>query len=1041
MSSEKPNRLFSALKFATEPSAKSGLRSSCPEELIQEVRKNIVGQDEAFQGPFGLRRVLYLDWIASGRAVSFLEDYIKSEVLTVYANTHTTTSATGIQSTLFRNEARQIIHSHCKCSINDVVLFAGTGASGAVHKLVKILGLSLRAKEKRAIVFVGPYEHHSNLLPWRETCDVEIIPEDKSTGGVSLPVLERRLKEITTKANERLIIGSFSAASNISGVLEDVEAMTMLLKKYGALAFFDYATAGPYIPIEMNPKNSDNWSKDAVFLSPHKFLGGVGSPGVLIVKKRLLSNAIPSEPSGGTVFFVTNSSTTYLGNFHEREEGGTQDIVGSVRAALAFQLKDGIGAFQISEIEHTYTQVAIKRLQKIPQLHILGDLKFPRLGVISFLIAAPKIREAARFLHYNFVCALLNDLFGIQSRGGCACAGPYGLELLGITEVAAEFEEELSNKVELVRPGFTRLNLHYTLSTGELEFVLSALEFVCEHGWKFLPLYSYFIDTGEWRHRSILKKFPDRRSLGFIKYRSNRMECASKRHKPIPFSPSLFEKYRDCALEVLKVQQKMNFSLQDERPFFSPKTQKLRWFLLPSEATEMFLNRLPTAPPSAPITHPIITAQKSYKLSNDEDPLGICRKTLPSISVLPSWVWFSGGMALGSLAVASLSTKTPWQRIALTGVLTIFAVISNSRLSTPSLTKNSLYKGKTEKFVLLPKQRSKRLMHSESNDECTTCPPRVKRLKLSPVCGTCFHKHSFNLAECPSCPCVHWTSLDERNTAMAVSCKAAKLEARLRRNIGKAIMENDMIKDGDRVMVGLSGGKDSLTMLSILLQLQKKAPTKFEIGACTIDPCHQDYDPSPLIPYLKGLGVPYFYKKQDIVGLAEKKMSHKTPSFCSFCSRLKRGALYTVCREQNYNVLAMGQHLDDFSESMMMSMFFNGVIRTMKSNYSINMKDDESLRVIRPLFRVREVDCRTYAALFNLPVVSENCPACFEAPQERQRMKQLLAGQEHLNPSLFNSLLKALEPLIALEKTSGVQDLRSKTTEILRKNNCFGDET
>lgn len=226
---------------------------------------------------------------------------------------------------------------------------------------------------------------------------------------------------------------------------------------------------------------------------------------------------------------------------------------------------------------------------------------------------------------------------------------------------------------------------------------------------------------------------------------------------------------------------------------------------------------------------------------------------------------------------------------------------------------------------------------------------------------------------------------------------------------GRAIGDFDMIRNGDRVLLGLSGGKDSLSLLHVLLDLQKRAPIKFELAAATVDPCSPEYDPSPLKAYLAELGVPYFYDRQDIVGEAQKTLTKDSDSFCAYCSRMRRGILYRTAREQNCNVLALAQHLDDLAETLMMSMFFGGKLRTMQAHYLIDAGD---LRVIRPLVYVRERQTRDFAHQAGLPVISENCPACFAVPTQRFAMKQLLAEQEKLHPRLFASLLTAMRPLM-----------------------------
>jgi tRNA 2-thiocytidine biosynthesis protein TtcA len=226
---------------------------------------------------------------------------------------------------------------------------------------------------------------------------------------------------------------------------------------------------------------------------------------------------------------------------------------------------------------------------------------------------------------------------------------------------------------------------------------------------------------------------------------------------------------------------------------------------------------------------------------------------------------------------------------------------------------------------------------------------------------------------------------------------------------GRAIGDFDMIRNGDRVLLGLSGGKDSLSLLHVLLQLQKKAPIKFELATCTVDPQSDQFDPSPLKPYMESLDVKYFFDSQPIVAEAQKTLAKDTDSFCAYCSRMRRGILYRVARENGCNVLALAQHLDDLAETLMLSMFFGGKLRTMKAHYLIDAGD---LRVIRPFVYVRERQTRAFAQTAGLPVILENCPACFAKPQQRYAMKLMLAEQEKLHPKLFASLLTAMKPLM-----------------------------
>ncbi len=230
----------------------------------------------------------------------------------------------------------------------------------------------------------------------------------------------------------------------------------------------------------------------------------------------------------------------------------------------------------------------------------------------------------------------------------------------------------------------------------------------------------------------------------------------------------------------------------------------------------------------------------------------------------------------------------------------------------------------------------------------------------------------------------------------------------LMRPIGRAIAEHRMIRDGDRIVLGLSGGKDSLTLLHALRRLQRHAPIHFELAALTVDPQIEGFNPEHLKNYLADLGIPYFYESQPIAKQAENQL--KNDSFCSFCSRMKRGIMYRSLRREGYNVLALGQHLDDLAESFLMSAFRGGQLRTMKAHYH-NREGD--IRIIRPMIYVRERQTRAFADEVQLPIIADSCPACFGMPTEREHMKQLLAKEEQHNRTLFKSLLTAMSPLLS----------------------------
>lgn len=478
------------------------------EKYFSKYRKHVIGLNQVFETPFGKKKIIYADWVASGRLYNPIEEIFLKKIFPFVANTHTQTSTTGATMSIAFEKALNNIKRHVNADSDDVIISAGAGMTMLVNKFQRILGIKIHEKfrekltiTERPIVFVTHMEHHSNQTSWHETiADVVIIPYTKS-GRVDLNKFEGLLK----KHEERKIkIAAITSCSNVSGVFTPYYKIAEIIHNYNGLCFVDFACSAPYIDIDMHPKNKKQ-NLDAIYFSPHKFLGGPGSSGILIFNREIYTNKIPDSPGGGTVDWTNPwGEHKYVDNIQERENGGTPAFLQTIKTSLCIGLKEDMGVQNIINREHEIHKMVWEYLKSINNLHILADNISERLGVYSFYI------ENA---HYNLVVQLLNDRYGIQVRGGCSCAGTYGHILLNVdqqtsNDITCSIDEgDLSKK-----PGWIRMSIHPIMTNDEIMFILDAIKEISKKylSWKKDYNYNKKENTFTYKTENYSKKNSDR---------------------------------------------------------------------------------------------------------------------------------------------------------------------------------------------------------------------------------------------------------------------------------------------------------------------------------------------------------------------------------------------------------------------------------------------------------------------------------------------------------------------------------------------------
>ena len=900
-----------------------------------------------------VRQVVYCDHLGTGQPVPAVERAVATTVHAFHANAHSASSSAfcARRAAALLAEARALVRGAVRAREDDAVLFCGAGATAAANKLARVLGARAARAGHRLVVLVDAAAHHSALLPWRTLPSavldtvVPVVPTHAALEA-ALAVWAPRVRADRTLR----LVGALTVASNVTGVARSPTALaaaTRALHRAGALAVWDATAAAPHLALDMHPPaqgrvdapsgsassgnaptgdvdapwdvDASSGDMDAVFFSGHKWLGGGGgAPGVLVARETLFDAARPESPGGGTVLFVDAHEHVYHRTAEQREEAGSPDLAAAVRLGLCVRLRDTIGTAtiahrvaHITDIIHTYDwgdarksilffpdesdgeklNTDVDKVNKELNSSSSEETTTTALPVLTFVIWCGPL---GRFLHHDFVCAVLNDLFGVQARGGCLCAGPHVWALLGIAPAAvarlraalvdtqhalgsllARERDRRGLGVEAYRPGLVRVSLHWAMRDADVRFVLAAVACVAQHSWRLLPAYELAAHTGTWRARTHWKAADDanRVWLGHFSVRSELKkqekegEEESQKKEEVPLTrEECFEQAgalceaceRDLRSHRLHVPE---FHDEEVAGVDVRELRDLRWFATPFDSAQYLIKGVAPAPQT-----PLFCAQRLRKAG----------------------------------------------------------FVDGVQVPEGEEENNDDDEEKDEE-----KEEKK---EEEKDDEDTEQKQKETEEEMClPFMGE----------EGPEDEEEEEEQKNERRGFVTPPKKLFK-------DVLEGLATFGMIRDGDRVLACISGGKDSLTMLHVLAWYQHQCahavpPLRFELGAATVDPQEPSFRPQPLAAYMAALGVPYTVRSEAVMACARRV---QPDSFCSFCSRVKRGLLYSVAREHGYNVLALGQHLDDACESFLMSTFRNGFLRTMKANYTVTEGD---LRVIRPL--------------------------------------------------------------------------------------------